>query len=322
MNPSDPYNGYFLGRTYLLMGEADKAIPYLREAALYIPDYGEARQYLEEAYDKAQAKTKDRQVFDKSLSKRDSKNQKDLSKVANEKLNQGVDAYRAKNYASAAKYFEEAVEDSPEAPKAWYYLGISYRELGKLEASRRAFEKVIKLDGANAKAYIALGHYYYDEAVYDKAGSNYIQAIDLGEEDADVYYNLGNSYFKLDNYPKAILNYKKAVKLKPDDSEIYYNLGTAQQKNRNLEDAISSFEQSWSLDPERLAAGYQIALCYIENEQPDQAIAVAKETVAKNDKFALGYLALAKAYEIKGDNTMMNKYKKKVRKLDKSLLKG
>lgn len=321
VNPKDPYTGYFLGRTYLVLGKVNAAVPYLREATIYIPDGGEARKYLDEALSKLSGEDAvTMKNFGGSQDETEGgKRDPNISKKSLTYFNEGVAAYQAQDYKTAMNKFDKAASDSPKSAHVQYYLGVASREAGKVEQSRKAFAKTIKLDPNYAKAYTAIGNFYYGDADYNPAAENYEAAITKGDEHDDVYFNLGNSFYQMNNYPKAIINYKKAISLNPNEADYHLNLGMAYRFKEEFKNAIAAYEAALKLDPEYLDAHYGVAETYLAMGNDEKAL---EKALAVNDEFpdfAPPYLIAAKVYDNRREYDKVDKYKKRAYKLDSSL---
>ena len=97
-----------------------------------------------------------------------------------------------KQYETAAEYYEKAIVIDPNYYKAYYNLGGSLHEMGKLNAAIKSFEK----------------------------------ALSIKPDYAEALNNLGNVFKELDQFDDAIKSFRKATEIKPDYVEAHYNLGS------------------------------------------------------------------------------------------------
>ncbi len=111
-----------------------------------------------------------------------------------QKIKKAKEAYSAKHYKEAVKYFQE-VAKSKRSPQSFYDLGNAY----------------------------------YKAKMYKKAiqAYNRVQTSDK-ELEFRKLHNLGNCYFRLKNYKKAIQMYEKALKIKKDP-DTQFNLELAKK---------------------------------------------------------------------------------------------
>ena len=60
--------------------------------------------------------------------------------------NKGLEAYKAKDWATAAKEFEEVTKTNPDYAGAYYMLGLSQRAAGNLSPALASLRKAVELD--------------------------------------------------------------------------------------------------------------------------------------------------------------------------------
>ena len=76
---------------------------------------------------------------------------------AHAEWNKGLEAYKAKDWATAVKEFEEVTKTNPDYAGAYYMLGVSQRANGQLSPAIASLRKAVELDGSQASYKIALG---------------------------------------------------------------------------------------------------------------------------------------------------------------------
>jgi tetratricopeptide (TPR) repeat protein len=317
IKPTEPYAGYFLGRAFYAMGRYGDALPYLQEAAMYIPDGGEARELFRKAYEKANRPAEQADAVAKAT--KEALGQDGLSKTLREKINQGVEFYNNKRYDFAADVFAAVVKEAPESALAHYYWGVSLRESGKAEKARAVFVRTLELDPSFAKAHTALGDHFYNQAEYHPASEEYQKAIDFGDESADTYFRLGNSFLKLRNEPKAIVNFRKAIQMDAFEAEYHFNLGLAHYRTKDYQEAVTAFNRAYELDNNNLDALYYGSLSLTGANRFEQALDMAEKALRKNREYAPGFLAAAFALENLGKETQAERYRQQAYELDPRL---
>lgn len=317
--PKDPYPGYYLGVTLLNQGKAKEAVPYLKEATIYMPDAGEAKAFLEKAL--LQAGKDGGMVETSSVTDKNGNKSKMPSHVV-DLVNQGVAAYQKKDFTTAVKNLESAHKQYPTDAQITFYCAVSNREQGKVATARQYFEKTLQLDKNYARAYVGLGHIYYDDLAYEDAGGQYSKAIEHGNEEFITYYNLGNCFYHLNNYPRAINNYQKATKLKTNDVDCVFNLGMAHLKSKQVNEALDQFNEVQRLTKTHWSSMYHILLCHIEKAEYDAVLKKGEQFILQNINYGRFYLAIAVAYDRKGMPDEADKYKRMAQQKDPSLKKG
>jgi len=165
----------------------------------------------------------------------------------------GVEAFKKRDYRTAAKEFEETAKQSPDHAGTQYMLGLALRGAKKVPQALTALQKAVKLDPSKASYAIELGrtlvqaHQYQDaylvlkkvpyskldsksKAMYApafgtaaiKAGfpSEAVQVLSAqskSSQDANLFYSLGYAYSSAGSWSNAFSAFKKAYDLNPND---------------------------------------------------------------------------------------------------------
>jgi|UniRef100_A0A7V3RFS7 superkiller protein 3 len=61
-----------------------------------------------------------------------------------------------KEYEKAISKFSEALKINPHDPEVYYYLGLAYEHVGKLEQAKQMYEKALAIDRSFNNAEIRL----------------------------------------------------------------------------------------------------------------------------------------------------------------------
>jgi tetratricopeptide (TPR) repeat protein len=88
---------------------------------------------------------------------------------AHAEWNNGLEAYKKKDWANAVKEFEEVTKTNPDYAGAYYMLGVSQRALGQLSPAIASLRKSVELDGSQASYKIALGQALLQADQYQNA---------------------------------------------------------------------------------------------------------------------------------------------------------
>ncbi|MBO0726728.1 MAG: tetratricopeptide repeat protein, partial [Blastocatellia bacterium] len=65
----------------------------------------------------------------------------------------GIELYRKGDFIAAVEALEEAVKKQGSDSDAWYYLGLSLRDSGKVKDARKVFEKTLSMRPNFAQGY-------------------------------------------------------------------------------------------------------------------------------------------------------------------------
>jgi tetratricopeptide (TPR) repeat protein len=122
-------------------------------------------------------------------------------------------AAKAKNYAEAVKFYEKALEISPENADLFSDRGVAYFHLKKYRLSLLDMDRAVKLESENPYRYSSRA--YIKGFLKDTEGAiaDYEIAIQLDPEDAIAFNNLGLLQEQLGYKAKAEKNFNAADKI-------------------------------------------------------------------------------------------------------------
>jgi predicted O-linked N-acetylglucosamine transferase (SPINDLY family) len=138
----------------------------------------------------------------------------------------------------------------PDYVEAHNNLGVTLKELGRLDESEASYTQSIALKPDYAEAYNNLGATLQELGRLGEAEASYTQAIALKPDYAEAYSNLGNSLKELGRLDEAEASYTQAIALKPDYAEAHNNLGITLQELGRLDEAAVSYMQAITLKPD------------------------------------------------------------------------
>jgi tetratricopeptide (TPR) repeat protein len=73
------------------------------------------------------------------------------------RLSGATEARTGRDFAEAARLYEEALVLQPRHEDGLYYLGQCRREMGQPDAAQRAFERLVEVNPVSARGHLALG---------------------------------------------------------------------------------------------------------------------------------------------------------------------
>lgn len=177
----------------------------------------------------------------------------------------GVKLFNEKKYEEALLRFEELMEEQPDQWQSFYYAGLCYQKLNKIDKAKESFEKGLSLkDDLNIR--LPLSQIYFNEKNYEKV----IEVLKIESfKDAkteikkSAYKLISTSYYLLEKYKDAIPYYKEYLLLDSDPTIKYY-LGVCLYKNKSFEEAAQILEEAIKIDPQYLDAYSLLASVYLE----------------------------------------------------------
>lgn len=160
-------------------------------------------------------------------------------------------AYSKGDFLDAQKLFMKIPDSSSVAPLAYYYIGLTFVQLGDLKNGVKWYKKVQKIDaevlGVDSERfvytlYINMASAMQATGEFSDAARIYEEALNIKGDDHRVKMNLGNSYLSLNDYTNAEKIFGEIKQSNPEVKEVYYCLGLTHLYNQNYADATEMFE--------------------------------------------------------------------------------
>ena len=170
---------------------------------------------------------------------------------------------RNRQYDTAAKIFNKAIEMSPEYHNAMNYLGYMWADINRnLDEADRLITKANELDPDNAAYVDSLGWLYFRQGKFDDALTELLRAAELtkDEPDSTIFEHIGDTHHELDQADKAKDAWQRARELldvqlnkaKSPDAYLFEQLGNVHQKLGQAEKAKDAWQRSYEITPTEL----------------------------------------------------------------------
>lgn len=143
--------------------------------------------------------------------------------AADSHFQQGNTYLKAKNYTTAIKEFEKALELNPKLAEAAFNLGLSYNGLSVVDKNKHVeniaiantyFRKALSIDPKHELAYQHLGINYYGSSDLEDALASYNKAIEINPNNGDNYSLRSMVYKELGQPDKAAADQATYQRLK------------------------------------------------------------------------------------------------------------
>lgn len=121
---------------------------------------------------------------------------------ARDRLNKGVQAYKAAKYEKAIEYFKDAVELDNDLKVAKLYLATAYMQQyvpgvdtpdnnNNATQAIEQYKEVLNTDPNNVTALKGIATLYMNMKKFDESGEYYKKAINADRNDPEAYYSVG-----------------------------------------------------------------------------------------------------------------------------------
>ncbi len=154
-----------------------------------------------------------------------------------------------KKYVNAIKLLENIVQSPQNFPKAYFYLGYCYDQIGKFELAEKYFLESISKNPNDHESLNYLGYSYVEKNIKLDVAKEYIEKALLLDPGNPAYEDsLGWLYYRQGEYIKAEEIISNAAQ-KINDPIIFDHLGDIKVKLNKKEQAIEFYKKSLQLDP-------------------------------------------------------------------------
>lgn len=152
----------------------------------------------------------------------------------------------------------DLLEDYPEDPTAWMFLGMGLTELARYEEAEEALENAIVYcaPGAKWSMYSEMGHMHKAKGDFKRAERYFRKAVAEEPDESTVYTFLGDILFYQGRLPECEGTFRKGTTCGSGCMyEAYHNLGVALRAEDRFVEAAECFTHVLELNP-----GYEPAM--------------------------------------------------------------
>ena len=165
-------------------------------------------------------------------------------------LEQGEDLFMQNKPGAAVSLLENALNQAPNNPKVYLYLGICYEQLGQHQKAIEILSRGASLPGANVSLfYYDVGNNYFALKDLKNAEAMYTKAIQLGGSFVPPNLNRANLRVQTKQYKSAVNDYTVYLNLNPSDPQA----PTIQKMIALLSNQITSEEQRVAAEKQKQA---------------------------------------------------------------------
>lgn len=208
----------------------------------------------------------------------------------------GKKYFQEKKYADAAIEFQNAVKIDPHFAQGYYYLGLTRKESGDLQAAFHAFSKETEIDPKQTPGRLELANLYLMGNQPEEARRIAGEILTREPGNFSALLIVAQSYLGQKKYTQALKEFEKLKAMRPKDAPIYLSIGIAQLGNGNTSEAGKNFRKAIELAPAS-AEGYRdLANLYQKMGRPEPAVQTLERGLKATGNSRELYFALADLY--------------------------
>jgi tetratricopeptide (TPR) repeat protein len=210
---------------------------------------------------------------------------------------QGIERFRARDYAAARELLGRAVQRDPQDAQAPIYLARCEFALGHYE---QAIEVLRGLDDRHRFKLEAL--YWAGKAYQELAAATLEKMIDIDPASYRVHQMSGEILEEKTRYAEALAAYQTALKKFPELTGIRFAIGNVYWKMQQLDEALASLKDELARNPYHALANYRVGSIYVSKGNTGIAIPFLERAVQANPGMLVAQQELAKAFLSQGRN--------------------
>jgi tetratricopeptide (TPR) repeat protein len=198
------------------------------------------------------------------------------------------EALKEKDPAQKSRYLDEVIEHLeravalyPEFSRAYYHLGVAYKEKGDFGRAVTDLEQARKYNNFDEPDFfMALGLSYAGLKQYDQAIEAFKKAASLNPKLAPAYVNIAIDYDAEGNVAAAIDNLNGALQADPASWEASFNMGNTLAHAGRYDEAIPWYRKAISLNGRYADAWNNLGIVYATKKDYPDAYECFKAAVA------------------------------------------
>jgi Tfp pilus assembly protein PilF len=134
------------------------------------------------------------------------------------------EAYTARDFASAARLYEDAIRAEPKNINALIGLGMTHQRSAKYEESEAALQKAMAFEPDNDSAAYALAVTYFKQERWKDSMTLFEKSLDKQPKNASARHYLGIIATKLSLLDRAEREFKTTLAIDPGYGDAHFNL--------------------------------------------------------------------------------------------------
>jgi hypothetical protein len=201
----------------------------------------------------------------------------------------------------ARKLYQQAIDQQPDHPNAWCYLGIALHDLKHYPQAIAAYERAIALHPHFPIAYNNLGNSLRYDFRPVEAEQAFQKAISLDPNYLSAHKNLGTLHAWQGDSDRAVQAYRRVAELAPEDAENHRNLGVLYLLRGDFSRGWPEYRWRWRCR-EALQHRYPVPRWQGESLQGKTILLYAEQGLGDT----LNFVRFAQTLKDRGANTIVH----------------
>ena len=210
--------------------------------------------------------------------------------------------FKAGRYEDAITYYKRALALKPDYDLPVIAMANAYRRLGLDDAALAGYEHYLTIDPKNAPVYYQIGEIFLERDDIARAEQSFRRALAIDARTATARNALGAIAIKRGDLATGERETKAAIAIKPNVRLAHFNLGVIAEERHDLATAEAEYKKELETFAESYRAAFNLSRIYDRQNRTNDQIAMLKQSIAANPRFAEGHFYLAKAYLDTGTN--------------------
>jgi len=206
----------------------------------------------------------------------------------------GVTVRRNSAYASELSIWNDAVNKSPNNPRAQYDLGVAFEHTDRLQEAIACYRKAVQESPGYVDALINLGHLLSVTGSAVEAIGYLREAVQIKPGLAEAHLHLGYALGQQGKIQDAVPHIEEALRIKPEYADAHNDLGVVLAMNGRIQDAVGQWEQALKLEPELADAHNNLAFGLSQLGKGQEAVAHYEQALRIKPGYAQAQISLAR----------------------------
>lgn len=173
-------------------------------------------------------------------------------------LGRGWKLHQSKHLRAAEQIYRQVLDQAPDDPNAWCYLGMVLNDQRRYMPAVEAYERALSLRPDFPIALNNLGNSLRYLGEIDRADACFQRAIDLQPDYFNAHKNRGTLHAWAGNHELALSHYAKALHIKPQDAELHRNIGVIQLLLGNFQAGWPEYRWRWQVGDLRRVGSFPV----------------------------------------------------------------